>query len=104
VIEMTDLTTTVRPTPARAVAPIPAVASTVAAVEPTLITEQQVLFSTAAAIAPPPARTRRWTGVFGSFATALRKAAGPPQPVPHHHSERFAYLETALLAREMGRL
>jgi len=98
---MTDLTTTRRPTsePAAAPTPIPAAV----AQEPALITEQQVMFSTAAAVAIP-AKTHRWTDVFGSFATAVRRAAGPPEPVQHHHSERYGYLQNALMSREMDRL
>ena len=59
------------------------------------------MFSTAAAVAPPPATTRRWTDVIGSFVAALRAAAGPPEPVRRHHSERYAYLQNALMGREM---
>ena len=97
---MTDLMTTLQPTSPTAIeaAPAPAVA------EPTLITEQQVMFSTAAAVAPQPVTTRRWTDVIGSFVAALRVAAGPPEPVRRHHSERYAYLQNALMSREMDRL
>jgi hypothetical protein len=62
-----------------------------------------VMFSTAAAV-QLPATTRRWTDAIGSFVAALRVAAGPPQPVRRHHSERYAYLQNALMSREMGRL
>ena len=97
---MTDLTT-FRPTLQTATGPAPAPARTVE--EPTLITEEQVMFSTAAAV-QLPATTRRWTDVIGSFVAALRAAAGPPEPVRRHHSERYAYLQTALMSREMDRL
>jgi hypothetical protein len=99
---MTELTTTPRRNP-QTYAP-PTVIKPMAAPEPTLITEQQVLFGTAAAVALPPVRTRGWTYLVGSFAAAVRRAAGPPERVPHHHSERYAYLQTALMSREMGRL
>ena len=99
---MTDLKTTARPKPQTA--PSPTANRAITAPEPTLITEQQVLFGTAAAVTRPPARTRGWTTLFASFATAVRRAAGPPEPARHHHSERYAYLETALMAREMDRL
>jgi hypothetical protein len=72
--------------------------------EPTLITEQQVRFGTAAAVTRPPARTRRWTDMFASFASALRAAAGPPAPVARRNSGQLAYLQNALMQREMGRL
>ncbi len=98
---MTDLTT-FRPTLQTATGPAPAPARTVE--EPTLITEEQVMFSTAAAVALPPAKTRRWTDAIGSFVAALRVAAGPPEPVRRHHSERYAYLQNALMSREMDRL
>ncbi len=91
---MTDLTTT-RPSFDPAAGAVPVAAPTTPAQEPTLITEQQVMFSTAAVVALPPARTHRWTDVFASFAAALRKAAGPPEPVRRHHSERYAYLQDA---------
>ena len=98
---MTDLTTLWSPTSQTATGPAPAPVTTVG--ETTLITEQQVMFSTAAAV-QLPATTRRWTDVIGSFVAALRAAAGPPEPVRRHHSERYAYLQTALMAREMERL
>jgi hypothetical protein len=97
---MTDLTTTRRPTSEPA-APTPTPAAV--AQQPTLITEQQVMFNTAAAVAIP-AKTHRWTDVFGSFATAVRRAAGPPEPVRHHHSGRYGFIENALMSREMDRL
>jgi hypothetical protein len=99
---MTDLTTTTRPSTQMSVEPSPAPARTTS-VEPTLITEQQVMFSTAAAIALP-AKTHRWTDVFVSFTAAVRRAAGPPQPVQSHHSDRYVYLQNALMSREMDRL
>lgn len=95
---MTDMTTTAHPH-STAASPRPSVAPVAA--EPTLITEQQVRFGTAAAIAPGRLRTRRWTEVFSSFATAVRRAADPPAPV-HRHPD--VYLENALMAREMDRL
>jgi hypothetical protein len=97
---MTDLTTTLRPSSGTEAAS----AAASPAREPTLITEQQVVFSTAAAVALPSPRSRRWTDVLGSVAPAVRRAAGPTAPVPHHRFERYAYLGNALMAREMGRL
>jgi hypothetical protein len=70
-----------------------------------LITEQQVLFSTAAAVAIPPARTRGWSdtvhAVVSSFSSWLASAAQPPKPV---YPKRREWLEGALLSREMDRL
>jgi hypothetical protein len=71
----------------------------------TLITEQQVLFSTAAAVALPPARTRRWTDAVSAVTSAvgswLVSAAKPPKPV---YPKRHVWLENALMSREMDRL
>jgi hypothetical protein len=57
----------------------------------TLITEQQVLFSTAAATALPPVRARR-------FGDAVRRVVGPRYP------KRHVWLENSLMSREMDRL
>jgi len=71
----------------------------------TLITEQQVLFSTAAAVALPPAKTRGWLGTAHAVASAVgswfASAAQPPKPV---YPKRHVWLENALIAREMDRL
>lgn len=96
---MTELTTTLRPNTQPQPAPAP-VATTVS--EPTLITEQQVMFSTAAAVAAP-AKTRGWG--IGSAAGAVwawfTEASKPPQP---NFRKGPVYIENALMAREMGRL
>ena len=71
----------------------------------TLITEQQVLFSTAAAVALRPAKTRGWSDTVVTLASAvgswLTSAAKPPKPV---YPKRHAWLENALMSREMDRL
>jgi hypothetical protein len=95
---MTDSTTTVRPR----TGPAPAPAATVRG--QALITEQQVLFETAAAVGVRPATTGRWTALFGQSIAAIRRAAGPPEPVHHRQSDRHAYLRHGLMAREMERL
>ncbi|OBF34884.1 hypothetical protein A5724_16030 [Mycobacterium sp. ACS1612] len=68
-----------------------------------LITEQQVLLSTAAAVALPPAQTRRWsaTAMIAAVGSWLASAAQPPKPV---YPERRVWLENALMSREMDRL
>ena len=97
---MTDLATTLRPTSQTAAAPV-----TTPARKPALITEQQVQFSTAAAVALPPTKTRRWSRAMDSVARAIRvHFAGRTEPVRPHYPKRHAYLESALMAREMGRL
>jgi hypothetical protein len=73
---------------------------------PELITEQQVLLSTAAAVALPPAKTRRWTDTVHAAASAvgswLASAAKPPtKPV---YPKRHVWLENASMSREMDRL
>jgi hypothetical protein len=100
---MTDLTTTLRPTSDTTAAPTAAAVTTPTS-EVALITEQQVRFSTAAAVALPATKSRRWTGAIASLVAAVRSAAGPPEPVRRHHSERHAYLQNSLMAREMDRL
>jgi len=71
-----------------------------------LITEQQVLFSTAAAVAPPPAKTRRWSYPVQAVGAALRAmfAASEKPPARRHYPKRHGYLENALMSREMDRL
>ena len=71
-----------------------------------LITEQQVLFSTAAAVALPPAKTRRWSDTVHAVSGALRAifAASEKPPARRHYPKRHAWLDNALMAREMDRL
>jgi hypothetical protein len=64
---------------------------------PVLITEQEVVFGTAAAVRPQSIpTTHRMIGV-------LRAALRPPPPQPHY-ARRAAYLERAAMSREMDRL
>jgi len=71
-----------------------------------LITEQQVLFSTAAAVALPPAKTRRWSDTLQAVSTALRTmfAASEKPPARRHYPKRHVWLDNALMSREMDRL
>jgi hypothetical protein len=65
---------------------------------PVLITEQQVVFGTAAAVRPRSAATRR-------MIDALRVVGAALQPPPARPSyARVAYLESARMSREMDRL
>jgi hypothetical protein len=67
---------------------------------PVLITEHEVMFGTAAAVAPPSTPvTRRMIGTLRIVAAALR-----PPPPRRHHAHRASYLEHACMSREMGRL
>ncbi len=66
---------------------------------PILITEQEVVFGTAAAVRPRSIpTTRRTIGVLRAVA-----AWRPPPPRPHYAS-RAAYIERAAMSREMDRL
>jgi hypothetical protein len=71
-----------------------------------LISEQQVLFSTAAAVALPPAKTRRWSDTVHAVGTALRAmfAASEKPPARKHYPKRHVWLDNALMSREMDRL
>jgi hypothetical protein len=72
----------------------------------TLITEQQVLFSTAAAVALPPAKTRRWSDTVHAVSGALHAlcAASEKPSARRHYPKRHAWLDNALMSREMDRL
>jgi hypothetical protein len=72
-----------------------------------LITEQQVLFSTAAAaVALPPAKTHRWSDTVQAVTRALHAmfATSEKPPAQRHYPKRYGYLENALMSREMDRL
>jgi len=74
---------------------------------PILITEQEVLFSTAAAVPVQPTTTRRWIQATHVIAAGLHRmflTTADTRPARRHHPERFRYLEDALMAREMHRL
>ncbi|GAS88929.1 hypothetical protein [Mycolicibacterium brisbanense] len=78
------------------------VASTAA---PALITAQQVLFSTAAAVALP---RRRYFGDTVSHAissaTTWWRTRAERRPVRHDRPSRMSYLENSMMSREMDRL
>jgi len=67
---------------------------------PVLVSEQQVMFSTAAAVPSRP------TTIARRLIDAIRVvgAAVHRPPARRHHPQRFIYLEAALMAREMDRL
>jgi hypothetical protein len=71
-----------------------------------LITEQQVFFSTAAAVALPTAKTRRWSDAVHAVSTALRAmfAESEKPAARQHYPKRHVWLDNALMSREMGRL
>ena len=76
---------------------------------PVLVTEQEVMLSTAAAAPPRPTTiTRRLIDTIRvvRLIEAIRVvgAALQPPPARRHHPPRFGYLEQARMAREMDRL
>lgn len=76
---------------------------------PALITEQQVLFATAAALPLQPAKTsRRWTEVVRVIGASARAAfvtsSDEAQPKRRHYPSRNDFLEDSRMSREMSRL
>jgi hypothetical protein len=74
-----------------------------------LITEQQVLFATAAALPLQPTKTsRRWTEVMraigASVTAAFVTSSDEARPARRHYPARNEYLEGSRMAREMLRL
>jgi hypothetical protein len=70
-----------------------------------LITEQQVLFASAAALAP--AKTHFWSRAAHAFAAPMHAVFTRPEKEPRpkkHYPQRFGYLENSLMSREMDRL
>jgi hypothetical protein len=69
----------------------------------TLITEQQVLFASAAALAPAPATHRSVVGEFASTVRAMFTHEAKPRE-RKRYAQRFTYLESSAMSREMDRL
>lgn len=71
---------------------------------PVLISEPEVLFSTAAAAFVPPATTHRlWPGTR-LIAALGRIHIGLPKPRPHHPRREASYFEEARMSRQMDHL
>lgn len=72
----------------------------------TLITEQQVLMASAAAIGVAPVKTHRAIDALYALAGAVRLVflGSDKPPAQRHYPKRHAYLENALMSREMDRL
>lgn len=68
-----------------------------------LITEQQVIFASAAALAPAPAIAPAKQHRFLSAVRAMLTWEPTPRATKHY-PQRFAYLENSALSREMDRL
>jgi hypothetical protein len=75
---------------------------------PVLITEQQVLFATAAALPLQPAKTsRRWVEVLRAIGASVRAAvtsSDEARPKRQHYPARNDFLEDSRMSREMLRL
>jgi hypothetical protein len=75
---------------------------------PVLFTEQEVAFSTAAALSVRPAKTGRWSVATAGVLTAMHRTVltlTPDRRAPRrHYSRRYEFLENAAMAREMERL
>jgi hypothetical protein len=93
-----------QPTQAPASAPTPIVDP---AKDAALITEQQVLFGSAAALAPAPARPHFWSRAAHAVAAPVHAVFTRPEKQSRprkHYPQRFNYLEASALSREMDRL
>jgi len=76
-------------------------------VSPALISEHEVVLTTAVALyARPPAR-RRWIDATHGLLAAVRRSFAAPahrdRPVRREYPKRYAFLENACMAREMER-
>ena len=71
---------------------------------PVLVTKQEVVFGTAAALSVPPATTRRgWQSA--TPIAAIRRILNPlPEPRPHYPRREPNYFEAARMSRGMDRL
>jgi len=102
---MTDMATQFSPKLEESRETSPAIPVTRSTETQTVITEQQVLLSTAAAVALRPAKTRQFSDAVQAVAAAvggwLASAAKPPKPT---YPKRHVWLENALMSREMDRL
>ena len=74
---------------------------------PTLITEQEVAFSTAAALGVQPRTSRWWISAIRLIAAAPRRmvlTSTADSRAPRNYPRRYSFLEDARMAREMRRL
>ena len=71
---------------------------------PVLISEQEVVFSTAAAALVPPATTHRhWPGAT-LFAVVHRIHVALPEPRPIYPRREASYFEAARMSRQMDHI
>jgi hypothetical protein len=75
---------------------------------PALITEQEVMLSTAVTVRPRPTIMRRWLEATAVFLASVRRMVATPRPDgrPAHgyYPKRYVFLEHSCMAREMHRL
>jgi hypothetical protein len=74
---------------------------------PVFITEQQVLFATAAALPLPATTSRRWVEVLRGIGAGVRAAvtsSDEARPKRQHYPARNDFLEDSRMSREMLRL
>ena len=71
---------------------------------PILITEQEVLLSTAAAVTVPSKKTaKRWIALLRPRRRFMHSRADERAAKHQHHPHHYVFLEQALMAREMER-
>ena len=72
---------------------------------PVLITEQEVLLSTAAAVTVPSKKTaEQWIALLRSRRLFMHSGADEPAAKHRHYPRHYVFLEQALMGREMDRL
>jgi hypothetical protein len=75
---------------------------------PVLISEHEVALATAVALRPRPATRPRWVEATQTLLAAMRRTVTPTaresRPVRRDYPKRYAFLESACMAREMDRL
>ena len=97
---MTDLRLSIEETQDAITGTQPTVSKDNLSQPPVLISEQEVMLGTAAAVRPPSTQiTRRMINALHVVGAALQ----PPPPRPHY-ARRAYYLERAAMSREMDRL
>ena len=105
---MTDIATTSNRKLDDSRKPSPVTSATNSTETQVLITEQQVLFATAAALPLRPAKTgRRWAeavAIAASVRAAFVTSGDEAQPKRRHYPARNDFLEDSRMAREMFRL
>jgi hypothetical protein len=90
--------------PAEGRAGVEPVVETAAAEAPILITEQQVLFSSAAAVSISSKKTAgQWIALLRPRRLFTRSTADERAAKHRHYPQHYVFLEQALMAREMER-